>query len=369
MADITQILNQRMSRYERERARLVEEYVTAAWKMWQSLSPADWWNDAITQGASANLTSRYMAFVERMRRLGIAYADIALGLVGATAQGQLPEFEVVRDNTDPWKMMLRPVESYRDASSKEPHLRPSAWENLEADAQRSVDRWLEEANERLIDIIDTDSMIAGTHATLERYRKSGVTRYRRIIHPELSKTGTCGLCVVAADRVYSIAALMPLHGNCHCTVLPIVGDNDPGLRLNDDDLKRIYKEAGGTASAKLRQTRRADPHQQRDRPRIERQGSQATQGRGMASARRGYDTGADSTNVGESQRVHRILPEGRIDRKGRTLPLRGAHLPFRTFAAPETGAGVKPCVRATTQGEASPCRVTATKLKGTIPDG
>ena len=92
MADITQILNQRMSRYERERARLVEEYVTAAWKMWQSLSPADWWNDAITQGASANLTSRYMAFVERMRRLGIAYADIALGLVGATAQGQLPEF-------------------------------------------------------------------------------------------------------------------------------------------------------------------------------------------------------------------------------------------------------------------------------------
>lgn len=162
MADITQILNQRMSRYERERARLVEEYVTAAWKMWQSLSPADWWNDAVTQGASANLTSRYMAFVERMRRLGIAYADIALGLVGATAQGQLPEFEVVRDNTDPWKMMLRPVESYRDASSKEPHLRPSAWENLEADAQRSVDRWLEEANERLVDIIDTDSMIAGT---------------------------------------------------------------------------------------------------------------------------------------------------------------------------------------------------------------
>ena len=40
MADITQILNQRMSRYERERARLVEEYVTAARKMWQSLSPA-----------------------------------------------------------------------------------------------------------------------------------------------------------------------------------------------------------------------------------------------------------------------------------------------------------------------------------------
>lgn len=153
-----------MSRYERERARLVEEYVTAAWKMWQSLSPADWWNDAVTQGASANLTSRYMAFVERMRRLGIAYADIALGLVGATAQGQLPEFEVVRDNTDPWKMMLRPVESYRDASSKEPHLRPSAWENLEADAQRSVDRWLEEANERLVDIIDTDSMIAGTQS-------------------------------------------------------------------------------------------------------------------------------------------------------------------------------------------------------------
>ncbi|KAA8827242.1 hypothetical protein [Bifidobacterium myosotis] len=248
-------VNRLMERYETERARLVTEYVTSAWRMWMSLSPADWWNDAITQGASANLTARYMAFVERMRRLGISYADTALGLVGATAEGQLPSFEVVRDNTDPWKMMVRPVETYRDLSSDEPHLRPTAWTGLDEYVQRSVDKWLDESRERLEDIIDTDSTIIGTRVTLDRYRSGGVERYRRIIHPELSRTGTCGLCVVAADRVYTIRELMPLHANCHCTVLPITSGNDPGLRLNDDDLKALYEKAGGNTGAKLRQTR------------------------------------------------------------------------------------------------------------------
>jgi hypothetical protein len=74
----------------------------------------------------------------------------------------------------------------------------------------------------------------------------GVTGYRRILRPELSETGPCGLCVVAADRVYKSEHLMPLHDRCVCDVLPVVGEFDPGLNLNASDLRRVYEAAGGT---------------------------------------------------------------------------------------------------------------------------
>ena len=40
---------------------------------------------------------------------------------------------------------------------------------------------------------------------------------------------------------------MPMHNRCKCTVAPIVGSNDPGLKLNSDDLMTIYKAAGKTS--------------------------------------------------------------------------------------------------------------------------
>ncbi|MBQ9917364.1 MAG: hypothetical protein IJO71_09210 [Microbacterium sp.] len=76
-----------------------------------------------------------------------------------------------------------------------------------------------------------------------------VIGYRRIIHPELSKTGTCGLCVVAANRLYSVAELMELHGGCKCTVDAVTDTSDPGLALNREDLDAIYKAAGDSTYA------------------------------------------------------------------------------------------------------------------------
>lgn len=75
--------------------------------------------------------------------------------------------------------------------------------------------------------------------------------WRRILHPELSKSGPCGLCVVAADRVYHVKELEAIHLRCRCEVLPIVGDMDPGISLNADDLKAIYDAAGGTGGEKV----------------------------------------------------------------------------------------------------------------------
>jgi hypothetical protein len=101
---------------------------------------------------------------------------------------------------------------------------------------------------RMAAIAETDV----TLAVREQYRKNMVrstviTGWRRIIHPELSESGTCGLCVVAADRVYRTNELMALHERCKCEVLPVIaGVGDPGYRLNRDDLDRIYEASGGT---------------------------------------------------------------------------------------------------------------------------
>ncbi len=82
-----------------------------------------------------------------------------------------------------------------------------------------------------------------------------VTGYRRVIHPELSQGGTCGLCAVASDRVYHKAELMPIHANCKCSVMPIVGGIDLGGQINADDLQTLYDQAGGNTAAQLKRTR------------------------------------------------------------------------------------------------------------------
>lgn len=80
---------------------------------------------------------------------------------------------------------------------------------------------------------------------------AGVVGYRRIVHPERSRTGVCGLCLVAADRIYQSDELMPLHDNCKCTVLPVTTDHDPGLKLNAEDLNRLYTAGGSTYASDL----------------------------------------------------------------------------------------------------------------------
>jgi hypothetical protein len=80
--------------------------------------------------------------------------------------------------------------------------------------------------------------------------------WRRILRPELSQSGPCGLCVVAADRIYKQKDLLPLHNRCVCEVLPILNGLDPGLFLNRDDLARIYDAAGGTGGEVIRGGRR-----------------------------------------------------------------------------------------------------------------
>lgn len=109
---------------------------------------------------------------------------------------------------------------------------------------------------RIAAVAETDVTIAVREQYRRTlFRRTEVTGWRRILHPELSKTGPCGLCVVAADRIYTKEELKPIHGRCKCEVLPILaGVGDPGLKLNEDDLAKVYEAAGGTGGEAVSRT-------------------------------------------------------------------------------------------------------------------
>lgn len=89
-----------------------------------------------------------------------------------------------------------------------------------------------------------------------------VIGYRRVIHPELSKTGTCGMCIAASDRIYHVGQLLPIHPpECRCTIAAVTEDFDPADDLNAVDLNQLYKDAGGTSNPHLKRTRyQVDEH-------------------------------------------------------------------------------------------------------------
>lgn len=154
-----------------------------------------------------------------------------------TGPFQLPE---QLRKVDPMVEWERPAKEYR-------RMRSQGMSAAEAQ-QRAADR-----AELLA---DDDISAAQQHATVIRLADyPRVIGYRRIIHPELSQSGTCGLCAVASDRRYKIGTLMPVHARCKCSVLPITRRHDPGSALNAADIKQLYGTAGSTGAADLKKTR------------------------------------------------------------------------------------------------------------------
>lgn len=99
----------------------------------------------------------------------------------------------------------------------------------------------------------TDDLAMGMREQSRRYfMANGETTlgYRRVVRPELSTTGTCGLCMVASDMRYSRGDLMAIHTRCRCDTLPITRDFDP-RDVNRVALDELYEAAGGTDAANL----------------------------------------------------------------------------------------------------------------------
>lgn len=141
--------------------------------------------------------------------------------------------------------------------------------------------------------------------------------YRRVIHPEASTTGTCGLCIVASDQIYSVSDLKPIHAQCKCETVPIFQNNDPGLRLNQSDLAAIYKAAGNsTATGDLLKVRYKIDMNQELGPQLVKSADSGPVGRYSATNANAVD---DQKKFAQhqvsymTQRLNKLLAEGRGD--------------------------------------------------------
>lgn len=136
---------------------------------------------------------------------------------------------------NPLEVWTRPAEQYRY------HLSQGLPE------EQAVEKMLER-----VDQLTKDDMVTAKRQEDHKVLKAaGIKRYRRVIHPELSETGTCGLCLAASTRVYTINNLLPIHNGCNCETLPVFGKFDPGNLFNLQDLEKLYELAGGTAGSLL----------------------------------------------------------------------------------------------------------------------
>lgn len=204
----------------------------------------DWADHAVITAAATQAG----AVARSASRLSAASADAYMTrILGATIGGSPRPAGVISIN-DPLRVGVR------DWSSA--YGRVADTVRLQAARGVSLDQAVTMGLQRADTMVRWDSGLARR----EQWRQSLAANpqaigWRRVIHPELSRGGTCGLCIAAADRIYSIVTLAPLHGRCHCTVSPVTRTADPGGTLNDEDLKRVYESASSTYAADLKRVR------------------------------------------------------------------------------------------------------------------
>jgi hypothetical protein len=190
-----------------------------------------WYSAAAVASQAALLAQSSQAAQEAMVGIFSRYVAELIALLTDSRRVDVPRVRLqpVRNGVDPVKVHSRPAYVFRETFA------------LTGDEYAAQER----AIERAVQLIETDIMLAARQVQHDSMDELKVTSYRRVLRPELSESGPCGLCVVAANRVYTIKDLLPIHGRCKCETMPIVDGLDPGLTLNERDLKRLYEAAGG----------------------------------------------------------------------------------------------------------------------------
>ncbi|WGH92101.1 hypothetical protein QDX21_07095 [Auritidibacter ignavus] len=143
----------------------------------------------------------------------------------------------------------------RGTSSWEVYSRLAGQYRYEVSAGNSEKQALENVLARVEKMMATDILLGSIQQAQFSLAANNVPLYRRVIRPELSKTGVCGLCIAASDRRYTTGDLMPLHAGCKCEVAPILGSADVGYDMNQEDLNVLYDVAGGSSNSMLKKVR------------------------------------------------------------------------------------------------------------------
>lgn len=201
----------------------------------------DWMNPSQTLPAASAAVAAGLAGRQAAGEAAAQFvATVTAILRGNPVAGAMtPAVSDYPRNADPFDVYSRPIFAYRDALA------------------RGLDEQMAqvEAFQRAEMLAMTDNLLARRDAAMQQLEREQVSHYRRVIRPELSKTGVCGLCIAAATRVYTIKDLMPIHTRCKCDVIPIIGSADPGERFNLADMKALYGATPGTRREDLIRTR------------------------------------------------------------------------------------------------------------------
>ena len=231
-----QLLDALVDRWATTRLALITAVSTALVTDWEGVDPYD---DAQVAAYGEAAAGTALAGQLRAGELMESYLRSVLSVLGVVLPaGRLAGgLGNLRRGVDPGQVYRRPAATFRWAES--------------------TDMGREEAGRRAVrrieTIADTDISMSSREASRRVLASAdSVIGWRRVIRPEKAKKGSCGLCIAASDRVYSIDRLMPIHDGCNCVPMPVTRDNDPGRRLNGADLRQLYAAAGSTEAAKLR---------------------------------------------------------------------------------------------------------------------
>jgi hypothetical protein len=111
--------------------------------------------------------------------------------------------------------------------------------------------------ERMAREVATDMVLADRNATfVHTAADTRVLHYRRTLTPGAKH---CGLCVVAATRVYYKKDLRAIHHHCSCGTQPVYGTVKGWTKPTNDVLTDLYKQAGGTSANRLSRIRADTP--------------------------------------------------------------------------------------------------------------
>ncbi|MCM0622502.1 hypothetical protein [Nocardioides bruguierae] len=231
---------QQLQAWSRQEAAAAQQVTTATQaSIWLTLWAAftGWYS----RPQVSDLAARSVRILQPARQqtggLGAAYVrEVLAGLDAVREKAPAINLPAARLGADLEQVYSRPAEAYRLTYA------------LTEDTAAATTA----AQERLFTLVRDDLTVARRDGEMLQMRASGVTHYRRIVHPELSATGVCGLCLAAADRLYSVAELLPIHDRCKCTVAP---DSDTADEAVSIDLDQLYEDAGGTDGAALKRVR------------------------------------------------------------------------------------------------------------------
>lgn len=202
-----------------------------------------WTSPALVDELVAAVVAKVSAAQMTTAAVTDAYlARVTSYVIGRTTVGTLVPLAMgrsLRTGVDHEKVYGRVASEYR-------------WQRSQgADDSRALSLAMVRARE----LVSADLGLAHTHQIRNFNQARGIDRYRRVIRPEASKSGTCGLCAAASDRIYHQADLLPVHHRCKCAVIAVTANTDPGSQLNDDTLSSLYAAADSTSGPSLKRVR------------------------------------------------------------------------------------------------------------------